>query len=54
LRFTAATAMEILLSVPTSATEVNLEADDLGFLANVQKAGREKPVDIEFDFSCGG
>jgi hypothetical protein len=46
--------MEILLSVPTSATEVNLEADDLGFLAKEQKAAREKPVDVKFDFSCGG
>jgi hypothetical protein len=30
--------------------EGDLEADYLKFLANVQKAAKENPVDIEFDF----
>ena len=50
MRFTAATAMEILLSVPTSATEVNLEADYLGFLEKVQKAAKDNSMNMEFDF----
>jgi hypothetical protein len=31
--------------------EGDLEADYLGFLAKVQKAAKENPVDVGFDFS---
>ena len=31
--------------------EGDLEADYIGFLAKVQKAAKENPVDVEFDFS---
>ena len=31
--------------------EGDLEADYLRFLAKVQKAAKESPVDVEFDFS---
>ena len=31
--------------------EGDLEADYLNFLAKVQKAAKENPVDVEFDFS---
>jgi hypothetical protein len=30
--------------------EGDLEADNLIFLAKVQKAAKENPVDVEFDF----
>jgi hypothetical protein len=30
--------------------EGDLEADYIGFLAKVQKAAKENPVDVEFDF----
>jgi hypothetical protein len=31
--------------------EGDLEADYIGFLAKVQQAAKENPVDVEFDFS---
>ena len=30
--------------------EGDLEADYIGFLAKVQRAAKENPVDVEFDF----
>ena len=30
--------------------EGDLEADYIGFLAKIQKAAKENPMDVEFDF----
>jgi hypothetical protein len=34
----------------SASDEGDLEADYIGFLAKVQKATKENPVDVEFDF----